>query len=63
MIAQILTSTQAQAARSEEIRLALESFRAVTVENARRADELGETVGSLSARSTQLENEINGFTL
>jgi hypothetical protein len=35
----------------------------VTVENARRADELGETVSSLSDRSNQLEREINRFTL
>jgi len=63
MIEQILASTQAQAAQSEQIRLALESFRDVAVENARRADELGGTVGSLSERSTQLEHAINGFTL
>jgi methyl-accepting chemotaxis protein len=63
MIEQILASTQAQAAQSEQIRLALDSFRDVSVENARRAEELGGTVGSLSERSTQLEHAINGFTL
>ena len=63
MIEQILASTQAQAAQSEQIRLALDSFREVSVENARRAEELGGTVGSMSERSTQLEHEINGFTL
>jgi methyl-accepting chemotaxis protein len=63
MIEHILASTREQATQSEQIRLALQSFREVTVENARRADELGETVGSLSERSTRLEREINRFTL
>jgi methyl-accepting chemotaxis protein len=63
MIEHILASTREQAAQSEQIRRALESFREVTVENARRADDLGETVSSLSDRSGQLEREINRFTL
>jgi methyl-accepting chemotaxis protein len=63
MIEHILASTREQATQSERIRRALESFREVTVENARRADELGETVTSLSQRSNQLEREINRFTL
>ena len=63
MIEHILASTREQAAQSEQIRMALEGFREVTVENARRADELGETVSSLSDRSNQLEREINRFTL
>jgi len=63
MIEHILASTREQATQSEQIRRALESFREVTVENARRADELGETVTSLSQRSGQLEREINRFTL
>jgi methyl-accepting chemotaxis protein len=63
MIEHILASTREQAAQSEQIRTALESFREVTVENARRADELGETVSSLSEHSNQLEREVNRFTL
>ena len=63
MIEHILASTREQAAQSEQIRMALEGFREVTVENARRADELGDTVSSLSDRSNQLEREINRFTL
>ena len=63
MIEYILASTREQASQSEQIRMALESFREVTIENARRADELGETVSSLSNRSNQLEHEINRFTL
>jgi methyl-accepting chemotaxis protein len=63
MIEHILASTREQATQSEQIRMALDSFREVTVENARRADDLGETVSSLSHRSNQLEREINRFTL
>jgi methyl-accepting chemotaxis protein len=63
MIEHILASTREQASQSEQIRIALESFREVTVENARRADDLGKTVSSLSDRSNQLEDEINRFTL
>jgi methyl-accepting chemotaxis protein len=63
MIEHILASTREQATQSEQIRGALESFREVTIENARRAEDLGETVGSLSDRSSQLEREINRFTL
>jgi methyl-accepting chemotaxis protein len=63
MIHQILGATQEQSGGSERINRALTIFKDGTEENARRAEDMNEVVGTLSSRSKQLEEEIGRFKI
>jgi methyl-accepting chemotaxis protein len=62
-INEIMAETQSQSKRADQIHEALQIFREVTVQTARRAAHASETVGELSTRAQRLEEEIGRFRL
>lgn len=60
---QILAATTEQSKQSEQILEALKVFREVTVESARRAEEMKSTVDVLSERAGALDEEVGRFSL
>jgi methyl-accepting chemotaxis protein len=60
---QILAATNEQSKQSEQILESLKVFREVTVESARRAEEMKSTVDLLSERAGSLDEEIGRFSL
>ncbi len=62
-INQILAATTDQSKQSEQILEALKVFREVTVESARRAEEMKSTVDLLSERSGALDQEVGRFSV
>ncbi|MDP6977054.1 MAG: methyl-accepting chemotaxis protein [Myxococcota bacterium] len=62
-INQILAATTDQSKQSEQILEALKVFREVTVESARRAEEMQSTVDVLSERAGALDEEVGRFSL
>ncbi len=62
-INQILAATTDQSKQSEQILEALKVFREVTVESARRAEEMQSTVETLSERAGALDEEVGRFSL
>lgn len=63
MVQEILRATREQTKGSEQIRTALQVFREVTEESARTAEEMRESVATLSNRSTHLQQGMGRFTL
>jgi methyl-accepting chemotaxis protein len=61
MIEQIAEATQAQTKSSETIQHALQIFQDVTGESTRRAEELARMVGTLSERSSYLDEAVARF--
>ncbi|MBW2292365.1 MAG: HAMP domain-containing protein [Deltaproteobacteria bacterium] len=60
---QILAATNEQSKQSEQILESLKVFREVTVESARRAEEMKSTVDLLSERAGSLDKEVGRFSL
>jgi methyl-accepting chemotaxis protein len=60
---QILAATTEQSKQSQQILEALKVFREVTVESARRAEEMKSIVDLLSERAGALDEEVGRFTL
>ncbi len=60
---QILAATTEQSKQSEQLIEALKVFREVTVENARRAEEMKSTVDVLAERAGALDEEVGRFSL
>jgi len=58
MVREMLEATNEQTKRSEQIKTALQIFREVTVESARTAEEIQDSVTKLASRAGQLEQEI-----
>jgi len=61
MINQIAAAMQAQTRGAEKINEALTVFREVKIESGRKAEEMKGMVGTLSARSRKLEQEVGRF--
>ena len=60
---QILAATTEQSKQSDQILEALKVFRAVTVENVRRVEEMKSTVDVLSDRAGALDEEVGRFSI